>query len=92
MSFVMFEYRRASTMEPMLRYAELPRWRFPFAQRDLGTYLLAIGQVYGGGEQRKDDQMPVEESSDLMLLPAQTHSGSSCVGREWRLTFPKLSP
>ena len=75
-------------LEPVFRYAAMTAWKFDFAPHDLGVYPLANGQQYGGGEVSEENQMPVEESGDMILLSAAiAHAEKSPAypGRHWDL-------
>ena len=80
-----------ATLAPILLYASDPRWRFNFSPHDIGQYPLGNGQVYGEGERGEKNQMPVEESGNLLIcLGALSQAeNSAAFAAQWWPTVTK---
>ena len=69
---------------PVLEYASSPRWTWPNAPHDVGTWPQGNGQVYGGS--KSNGGMPVEETGNMLLLVAavaQADGNAEFATRYW---------
>lgn len=75
-------------LRPIYEYVGSGKWPYDFAPHDVGQYPLLLGQVYGYDSERGcfkyEDQMPVEESGNMIITEANIAlaSGNAEFARE----------
>lgn len=77
-----------ATLVPPLEYAACGRWPWPYAPHDMGYYPKLNEQLYGGGEKTEEKQMPVEETSNMLILidiVARLEGNANFVKEYWKL-------
>jgi hypothetical protein len=68
---------------PLLDYAQLEQWPYPYAPHDLGTY-----PIDNGREADKMESMPVEETGNMLLMIAgiaKAEGNADFAARYWPL-------
>ena len=71
-----------ATLQPVLAYANSPRWKWPNAPHDLGEYPVVFGRDDGG------EGMPVEESGNMLIMAdalCQEEGNTKYVDQWWPL-------
>lgn len=75
-----------ATLTPTMDYVASGRWPWPFAPHDVGQYPVMNTQYYGGGEKTEVNQMPVEESGNMLILlyiASKKDGNTNYVSRYW---------
>jgi hypothetical protein len=59
-------------LRPIIKYAQMPEWIYPFTPHDVGQYPIANGQVYANVRDglNPDKQMPIEEAGNMLITLA----------------------
>lgn len=80
-----------ATIAPIMLYSSDSRWKHPYSPHDIGQYPLGNAQRYGGGESSDRNQMPVEESGNMLISLAALSQldGNADFASQWWPTITR---